>query len=495
MRIYSAKQILEWENFHFEHSEKEPYDLMTKASTLVANWIDKKLVRDDIDICILCGKGNNGGDGYTVAQILRERGLTPKVYDLSPSEGSQLREHAKGLFQGEIQDVHSVQDLHDIGDFQLCIDAIFGIGIDRPLEGLILDLVEYINEHAVHIMSVDIPSGMYTEEQTIHTTIKAQETCTFTSPKRSFFSSTNEDRLGLWVTRDLDLNPKYHEQVDCSQYLITKRMVKPLVKPRIRFSHKDTYGHCLFIGSSVGMAGALALAGRSALRTGAGLVTLGSVESNRIALQSSLPEAMVKTLGEHSVTEINSKFDGFNVIGIGPGLGRENNTRSAIQGFLSKQKVPLVIDADALNLISELEIPEQLPSESIITPHPKEFDRIFGYHKNDFDRRSAQIKMSVKLNIYIVLKGAYTTITTPSGDIYFNQTGNPGMAVGGSGDILTGMICSLIAQGYSKLNACTLGVYMHGLAGDLATKDLGQEFMISTDIINYISSAYKMIKS
>ncbi len=155
----------------------------------------------------------------------------------------------------------------------------------------------------------------------------------------------------------------------------------------------------------------------------------------------------------------------------------------------------MVIDADALNLISELEISGQLPPESIITPHPKEFDRIFGHHNNDFDRRSVQIEMSVKLNIYIVLKGAYTTITTPSGDIYFNQTGNPGMAVGGSGDILTGMICSLIAQGHSKLSACILGVYMHGLAGDSAAKDLGQEFMISTDIINYISAAYKMVKS
>lgn len=495
MRLYSAQQIPEWEKFHTNNSIAELQKLMTKASLLVANWIDKKLVRDDIRICILCGKGNNGGDGYTVAQILLDRGLSPKVYDFGSSKVSELRQRAKNLFTGEIQDVQAVSDLEGIRDFHLCIDAILGIGVDRPIEGLLLEMIEYVNKHARHIMSIDIPSGMYTETLTAHTTILADETCTFTSPKRSFFSSTNADRLGLWVIRDLNLDPEFHKQLKCEQHLITKAMVKPLVVARHRFSHKGSFGHCLFIGSKMNMAGALVMAGKSALRTGSGLITLASVEANRIVLQTQLPEAMFLKIGVESITDIKESFQGYDIIAIGPGLGQDKDTQAVLPRFLATQPVPLILDADALNIISSLEIVNQIPKGSILTPHPKEFDRMFGSQKDDFERRNRQVEMSKKYNIYIVLKGAFTTVSTPSGEIYYNQTGNPGMAVGGSGDILTGMIGSLLGQGHSRHNACILGVYMHGLAGDLAAKDLGEEFMISTDIIDYISTAYKMVKS
>lgn len=495
MRIYTSKQIKEWEHLHISYSNSELYDLMLKASQLVANWIDKKLVRDDLKICILCGKGNNGGDGYTVAKILVDRGLSPIVYDFAPAGGSRLREHSKALFNGTIHLVNTVADLKDIKDYHLCVDAIFGIGIDRPIEGKMLEMIEYINAHANHIMSIDIPSGMFTEERSFHTTIIAQETCTFTCPKRSFFSSTNAERLGLWVIRDLNLSPLYHKQVDCDQYLITKAMLKPLVKPRPKFSHKGTYGHCLLIGSSINMAGALVMAGKSAFRTGSGLVTLASSEANRSILQTQVPEAMFLNLGNSFVTVIEQTFNGYDLIAIGPGLGRNNGTKNAFKNFLTLQSTAMVLDADALNIISELDIAHCIPKESILTPHPKEFDRLFGPHKDDFERRQKQIEMSIQLGLYIVLKGAYTTVSTPGGEIYYNQTGNPGMAVGGSGDILTGMISSLVGQGYSKKNACILAVYLHGLAGDLAAKDLGEAYMISTDIINYISTAYKMVQS
>lgn len=494
MRLYSSNQIREWEQFTIEKNSIKEAELMERASILVANWIDKKLVRDDISIAIVTGWGNNGGDGFTVARILSERGLSPKIFDISPNKKNELCEEMAELYKGDLKLVYSISDLSEINDFDLIIDAIMGIGANRPFSEPFLSFVQYINENAKHIMAIDTPSGMLSEGLTDHETINANETLTFTSPKLSFFSSTNEDRLGKWVIRDIGLSDAFQNSLKTNKYYITRSYITGRIKKRKKFTHKGTYGHSLLIGGEKNKSGAISLAAESTYRTGAGLVTVGSCENNRIIIQNSLRELMFLDLGENAIT--NNKFDlsPYNTIAIGPGIGINKEVKNILLYIFKEFHNSIVIDADGLNTISKYNLHENIPKNSILTPHPKEFDRLFGEHKNDFDRRNKQLEKSVELEIYIILKGSYTSITTPSGKILYNSTGNPGMATGGTGDILCGIVSSFIAQSYSPFESCILAVYLHGLAGDLAAKDKGEEFIIASDLIPYFSSCFNMIK-
>lgn len=494
MRLYTGNEIQKWEKFTYENSAIDEASLMVLASTLVANWIDKKLVRDDINIAIVTGWGNNGGDGFTVARILRERGLSPKVYDLSKNNKSKLCQLMASNYNGELVVVNNVDDLQDIVEYDIVIDAILGIGANRAFSEPYLTYVKYLNENANYIMSIDIPSGMLSEGITKHETINANETLSFTSPKLSFFSSSNSDRLGKWIIRDLKLANDFHQHAETQFHYIDRTYIKGRIKTRSTFSHKGNYGHVIVIGGEIGKAGSVCLAAEAAYRIGSGLVTIGSCESNRIIIQNSLRESMFLDMGENVISNDKFDFSSYDVIAIGPGLGINLDNKNIIKYLFSEYDKSLVIDADGLNTIAEYEMQDEIPKLSILTPHPKEFDRLFGKHENDIQRRKTQQKESQEKQIYIVLKGAYTSVSSPEGNLYFNSTGNPGMATGGTGDILCGMIASFVGQSYSHEESCLLAVYLHGLAGDLASKDLGQECIIAGDLIPYFSKGYNMLK-
>ncbi|MDA9774434.1 NAD(P)H-hydrate dehydratase, partial [Saprospiraceae bacterium] len=480
-----------WELQTIKATEISAYNLMIKASTLFANWVCENKQTDNMSIAVLCGWGNNGGDGYAIAQILKNRNSSVKCYDLSfGREKSILCAKLCDEFQGEIISVSSIDDLSKLGSNSLVIDGIIGIGANRAFEKVMLHYVNHINANAKCILSIDIPSGMLPDGYTNHQTIEATETLTFTAPKLSFFSSTNQHRLGLWEYRKIGL-PRETSTSKEEATFITLDLIRDKLKPRDRFAHKGTFGHCLIVGGQKGMAGAVVLASRSAYRCGAGLVTTASQSANRIILQISSPESIFKE-NDTPVFRINEER--YSSIAIGPGLGISKESINQVKVLLNELTIHVILDADALNIIAQENLINKINKESILTPHPKEFDRLFGESANDFERRDKQKNASIEYNIYIILKGAFSTITTPSGDIYYNSTGNPGMAVGGSGDVLTGILTGLQAQGYSNLDVCILGVFLHGMAGDIAAKNLGEINMISSDIIKELSTALKAIQ-
>ena len=490
MNLLTRNEIRTAEEITVRETGISMVDLMDRASTLFANWIDKKLLKDNMQIAVICGMGNNGGDGLTIARILRERGEHVHVYQLHFKSESALYKQALERYEGGITFVNSVDDLEGLAKKDLVVDAILGVGANRCFDDPMIKIINFINSHSRHIMAVDIPSGMLAEGFTDHDTILAHETMTFTCPKESFFSSTNEDRLGKWITKSIDLvdfRPK------SNKFILTKEVLKNRLFKRKKFTHKGTYGNALLVGGESGKAGAIILAARACLRIGAGLVTIGSSEINRHIIQSSSLESMYLRMGESDIANYTQALDRFDVIGIGPGLGQSGDTIEAFCSFIRTYEQSLVLDADALNIISRMQLVDSIFPASILTPHPGEFDRLFGQHSMDMDRVITQVEQSKKRKIYIVLKDAYTTISTPEGDLYYNINGNPGMATAGSGDVLTGIITGLVSQNYSPLEACLLGVYLHGYAGDDAAKNIGEMSMLSSDIINYLPAAIRAL--
>lgn len=493
MKILTAKQINEWELQTLKITNSDSYMLMNKASLAVANWIDKKLVRDNLKIAIICGWGNNGGDGFMVAEILLQKEIRVDVFALKSEKYSELNLYAKSKFSNPIVEVNSLADLQCINEYDLVIDAILGIGINREPNEDLIAILKYINQFSKWIMSIDIPSGMYSDRITNHYSIYAHECCTFSTPKLSFFSSTNAERLKSWILKDIELDQGLYNKIPSNNFYLTNEFLQDKIFKRKKFTHKGTYGNVLLVGGSYGMAGSISMSATACFKMGAGLVTISSSELNRVILQQLNPTCIFRKSGEEVVSDFTIDFETHDCIGVGPGLGKDLATQRSFLDFLNLQKEYLILDADALNIIAENSALEDIPLNSIITPHPKEFDRLFGVSENDFERRDKQRKASLTYSLYIILKGAYTTISAPNGDMYYNSSGNPGMACGGSGDILFGMICGLNAQGYENLISCQLAVYLHGLAGDLASKEIGEMSMLATDIITYIPQAIKMI--
>jgi len=445
MYLLSSSEIKNAEQNTIEKNKITMVSLMDKAASLFANWVDKKLLKDNMKIAVICGWGNNGGDGLTVARILHERGEIVHVYLLETSKRSKLCEQALSRYNGDLTTVKTVADLENLSSYHLVIDGILGIGVNRAFSEEILKIVRYINKHSKHIMAIDIPSGMLPEGTTSHESIEAQETMTFTCPKLSFFSSTNESRVGKWIVRNIDL---VEFRPTKSRLLLTKELVKNKLKVRRKFTHKGSYGHALMVGGEKG--------------------------------------------NEH-ISLYNQSLDRFDVIGIGPGLGQSGQTIDAFSEFLRNYDRTLVLDADALNIIARMQLIDSLIPGSILTPHPGEFDRLFGEHQTDLDRLETQVSESLKRKVFIVLKDAYTTISTPEGDLYYSTLGNPGMATGGSGDVLTGIITGLLAQNHTLEDACLLGVYLHGYAGDVAAKSIGEMSMLSSDIITYLHASVRAL--
>ena len=502
MKILSVEQIREADRYTIENEPIESVDLMERAATKVFEWLYRRVSREKV-IRIFCGMGNNGGDGLVVARLLYEQDIVPQVFMVRYSDKMShdcevnyyrlLNETKVPMF-----DIMSEDDFPPINDNDIIVDAIFGSGLNRPPQSMTADLISYLNQsHAIRI-SIDIPSGLFADQPSaLGFIFKADYTLSFQFPKLAFLMPENDPYVGRFEMLNINLHPKYIDEVTTHNFLVLKDMVKPILHVRTKFSHKGTYGHALLIAGSEKMTGAALLGAKSCLRSGVGLLSVHLPQKAVLPLQATVPEAIVDA-DESDVCFSNfGDLQAYNAVGVGPGLGKSDETVRALKCLIQEVKVPLVLDADALNILSENStwIPF-LPAKTILTPHPKEFERLAGTKfSSSFERLEKQREMSIRNNLIIVLKGANTSTTFPNGSCFFNTTGNPGMATAGSGDVLTGIILSLLAQRYSPEEAAVLGVYFHGLAGDFAAEAVGQESLIAGDITENLGKAFWALKS
>ena len=495
MKILPVEKIREADAFTIESEPIDSVDLMERAASKVYEWFMKRCKTKEVSVKIFCGIGNNGGDGLALARMLYFSGIIPQVFVVRYSEKmsrdceinfTRLKEET----EVPMYDIFSEDDFPQIYDNDIVIDAIFGSGLNRPIEGFTAELIKYINKSNAIKIAIDIPSGLMAvsgQQSTVNgqqPMAKVDYTLTFQFPKLAFMFPEYDAFVGKWEVLDIRLHKDFIDNVETLNFYTTEDVVKPIIRKRTKFSHKGTYGHALLVAGSSGKTGAALLAAEACMRTGVGLLTAHLPKDALLPMQVYLPEAMTSIDKSNThCTEINDILP-YTAIGVGPGIGKNEETVTLLKKIIQEATQPLVLDADALNILADNPTwLSFLPDNTILTPHPKEFDRMFGMTNNSFERLELQRKMSVVHNIIIVQKGAHTAITFPNGTCFFNSTGNPGMATAGSGDVLTGMILSLLAQRYTPQEAALLGVYLHGKAGDIAAEKMGMESMIARDII------------
>lgn len=506
MKIVDVNQIREIDKFTIEHEPVSSIDLMERAATSCVNWITEQF-DTKTKFTVFCGLGNNGGDGLAIARILSERNFKVNVfiirYSETPSEDFKVNlERLSALKTISIQEINAVTDLHlkhfhEEGQTEVIIDSILGSGLNKPADGLIAEVISFINQQPSPVISIDIPSGLYCDQLNAATdhVVKATFTLSFQFPKLSFMFPETAGYIGKFTVLDIGLHRDYINHTQTQNYFITKNDVRVFLKTRSKIAHKGVFGHALLIVGGYGKMGAAVLSAKACVRTGVGLLTTHIPKIGYDILQTSLPEAMVEVDSEVNFITDNIRIEKYNALGVGPGIGTEKQTQNVVKLLIQNTTVPIVFDADAINSISENKTwLSFIPANSLFTPHPKEFERLVGKTDNSLERLKMQREFSIKYAVYVVLKGAHTAISCPNGDVHFNSTGNPGMATGGSGDVLTGIITSLMAQGYTSQQSCILGVYLHGLAGDFAAHEKSEESMIASDIIEHLSVAFKFIK-
>ena len=495
MKLFSAEQIYSSDKFTIEKQKITSDELMERSAIQIFNWMHLRMQGAPVKIHLFCGIGNNGGDGIALARHLQEHGYHIAVYVVNYSDKRSkdflinLDRLKDRKIWPEFLDVNT--ELPTIGKDDIIVDAIFGIGLNRPPSVWVRNLIEHLNKSQAFILSVDIPSGLYTADVPKDTKaiIKSNYVLSFQAPKLVFFLPQTGIYVEQWEILDIGLDQEYLTNTETEYQLIGKNEVLPLYTPRTKFSHKGTYGHTLIIGGSYGKIGAVQLASKAALKIGSGLVTSYVPECGYNAMQTALPEVMVITDEEKVISKIDFEISP-SAIGIGMGMGSSPKTVNAFKVFFKKNKSPLVIDADGLNIIaSHNECLKLIPKDSILTPHPKELERLIGKWKNDFDKLNKTKDFATKYGIIVLIKGA-NTITVHDNVGYVNTTGNPGMATAGSGDVLTGIITGLLAQGYSSLSSAIFGVYLHGKSGDIAIEKTGYQALIASNIIEGLGAAF-----
>ena len=379
----------------------------------------------------------------------------------------------------------------------LVVDGLFGSGLNKPLAGGFASLVKYINGSPAQVVSIDMPSGLMTEDNTYNiraNIIRANLTLTLQMPKLSFFFAESQTFIGRLKVLDIRLSQEGMAKIDANYTLLEENDIRPRLLKRDPFAHKGKMGNALIIAGSYGMGGASVLATKACLRVGVGKCTTHTPKRNSMLLQVSVPEAIIQFDREETIFSEAVDTEDFNAVGIGPGLGTSEQTAIAVIAQLRRTQCPLVVDADAINVLSNHPAwLQQLPKEIIMTPHPKEFDRLAGRSTDSYERLMKARDLAQRLQAYIVLKGHHTSLCLPDGHIIFNTTGNAGMATAGSGDVLTGIITGLLARGYKQEDACVVGIYLHGLAGDIAARELGEESVIASDLIQYLPYAFKRL--
>lgn len=489
MKIFSVDQIRRWDSYTIEHEPITSIDLMERAALAFTEWLLRTgIVETHHTLTIVCGLGNNGGDGLAIARLLKQAGYSPEVLVINYSE-RRSADFETNL--GRYEHLDSVQWITQRNELHfpangIVIDALMGSGLNRGLTGLLAEVVQKINASQSEIISVDIASGLLADQPNAEddVIIEPAYTVSFQVPKLAFLQPKNVRYVGKWQLVDIGLHPAYAEQT-ATHWFFTNAFTLPALPDRNQFANKGNFGHALLMAGSMGKIGAAVLASRSCLRSGVGLLTVQVPRCGYEIMQTSVPEAMC-LVDEHE-EEITALQDLsiYSAVGIGPGLGKSTLTKAFLRHFLSQaQRTPCVIDADALNILAEeRDLLEVLPEKTVLTPHPKEFERLLGRSwKNDYEKLELLRSFCKKYKVTVVLKGQHTVVATPDDQFHFNSTGNPGMATGGTGDILTGIITALLAQQLEPKEAAILGVYRHGEAGDRAAAKYGQVAMKAGDV-------------
>ncbi|MCC6250960.1 MAG: NAD(P)H-hydrate dehydratase [Bacteroidia bacterium] len=494
-KIFNTQQIKRCDEFTINHEPILGIDLMERAATALFDSL--------MEICseaafeVYCGQGNNGGDGLALSRLLLQSGKKVKTFVIAEKDkgSNDFETNLKRLLSiKEAQIIYLKQENNFINpeDNSVIIDALLGTGLKHSAQGVYKEAIKHINSFNNFTLAVDCPSGLMCDIpiETDATVVCANITFSFQFVKTSFLLPEYSRYTGKVKVLDIGLHRDFIEQEPCNLFYTDKLLLTDILPERSKFSHKGNYGHALLLAGSAGKFGAALLASKACLKTGVGLLTLHSSAAIEGALNSYVPSAMFSA-DEHQeyISELPDLAN-YNVIAAGCGMGKSERTAKVIKLLIQQCNTALVLDADAINILSENKTwLSFLPPETILTPHPKEFERLCGKWRNSFERIQMQKDFSVKYNCYVVFKGANTCISTPGGNCYFNSTGNPGMAKGGSGDVLTGIIAALLAQNVNKSMACVGAVYLHGLAGDVAMKNYGQIGMLAEDLINCISEA------
>lgn len=501
MKIFSAQQIYQADKFTIEKQQITSDVLMEQAATKIFEWIHARLRGTSVNIQLFCGIGNNGGDGIALARHLQEHGyaITVHVVNYSEKRSKDFLLNLERLKDRKIWPnfINAESDLPEISANDIVVDAIFGIGLNRSPDDWVGQLIGHINASQAFTLSVDVPSGLPMDRAPWNPkyVVEASYVLSFQVPKLAFFLPDTGVYLNQWEILDIGLDPEFLTREDADYEVVGKHQIVSLYRPRLKFSHKGTYGHAMIVGGSYGKIGAVQLASNACLSSGAGLVTAFVPQCGYHSLQTAVPELMVLTdTDEHCITEISMPFAP-KVVGIGMGLGTKEPTIKAFKDFLKQMESPVIVDADSLNILAMApDMLKDVPPQSIFTPHPKELERLIGTWKDDFEKLEKAKAFSISHDIVLVIKGAHTIILY-KGKGYVNTTGNPGMATAGSGDVLTGMVTGLMAQGYTSLQAAIFGVYLHGLAGDISASQNGYEALKASDIVNSIGRAYMEILS
>ena len=503
VKVYSAAQIKEIDAYTIEHEPISSVNLMERASIAVAHEIMERW-GNAVSYKVFAGPGNNGGDALAVSRIMAKAGCRVSVYlfntkgSLSPDcQTNKIRLH-------ECRNVNFVEVTSSfappvLGADDVVIDGLFGTGVSRPLSGGFASMVKYINASEATVVSIDVPSGLMCEDNENNVAdhiIKADYTFTFQYPKLSFLFPENEQYVGQWKVLDIKLmEPDTEDFQSPYNYTETSDIV-PMLRTRMRFAHKGTAGNAILVAGKKGMAGAAILASRACLRSGVGKITVRTQEGNVLPLQIAVPEAVLSIEGDEAYFSHSFPMQGFDAIAIGPGIGKEAATAQAmIEQIKLSCNVPIILDADAINILGDHRgWISQLSKDCIFTPHKKELFGLIGTSTNSYDQLCKTRELCSRQQIYIVIKGAFSAVVCPDGSVCFNPTGNQGMATAGSGDVLTGVILALLAQGYDADSAVKLGVYLHGLAGDVASETRGYEGLIASDIVESLPEAFLRLR-
>ena len=503
MKIFTSAQIHELDKYTIENEPISSLDLMERAAKTLVQAVTK-LYPPSTPVVVFAGPGNNGGDALAMARMLAEKDYQVIAYlfnissNLSPDCAAN---------KTRLHDCKNVKEFIEVVDeFEpprleqgmLIIDGLFGSGLNKPLAGGFASLVKYINSSPAQIVSIDVPSGLMTEDNSYNVRaniIRATMTLTLQLPKLAFLFAENQTFIGKLRILDIRLSQEGINKTDTAYTFVEEDQVRKLLLERPAHAHKGQMGNALLIAGSYGMAGAAILATRACLRSGVGKVTVNTPKRNIPILQTAVPEAVVQLTNEETIFAEAMDTEDFDAMGIGPGIGQSEQTAVALVAQIRRTQCPCVADADALNILGNRRAwLQQLPQGIILTPHPKEFDRLEGHCADSYERLTKARNLAQRLKGFIILKGHHTAICLPDGNVLFNATGNAGMATAGSGDVLTGIITGLLARGYKQQDACILGVYLHGLAGDLAANDLGEESLMASDIIQYIPRAFKRLQ-
>jgi ADP-dependent NAD(P)H-hydrate dehydratase / NAD(P)H-hydrate epimerase len=503
MKIFATEKIAEIDRFTMDNEPIAGIDLMERAANQMVHWLlahisaDRKLV-------VFAGPGHNGGDALAIARMMAGHAYRVEVFLLdfgkglsgAPAINWQRLEEQKKV---PLRKISHEKEIPAITESDVVIDGLFGSGLSRSLEGLPAAVVRQINQSKATVVAVDIPSGLMGEDNSNNHSgniVQADFTLTLQFPKISFFFAENEKYTGFWEVLPIGLHPEGIRLTPTDFYFTGPEDLSTMIPRRSRFAHKGTLGHALLIAGSYGKMGAAVLASRGCLRAGAGLLTTHIPGRGYPVIQTAVPEAMASVDPDGEMITQMPPPGKYTSVGLGPGLGTAEVTQRALLRLLEQADKPLVIDADALNILSEHPAwLKKVPPYSILTPHPGEFRRLAGESPHSWDQVMRLREFAVKYRLNVVLKGAFTTVASPAGKLFFNATGNPGMATAGSGDALTGIILGLLVQGLDPTTAARAGVYIHGLAADLAVKKYAEEALIAGDILDTLGEAFLKIKN